>query len=70
MRECNMISLSYEWAMEKQYIAILQMVCVTYSSDTPNLMNLIKLHSRRKLVHSRKLLQYILFPLTVMYINI
>ena len=32
--------------MEKQYIAMLKMVCVTYLSDNLNLMNLIKLHFR------------------------
>ena len=56
--------------MEEQYKSMLKMMCVTYLSDNLNLMNLIKLHSRRKLVPNRKLLQYILFPLTVMYINI
>ena len=56
--------------MEKQYKSMLKMVCVTYLNDNLNLMNLIKLHSRRYSVPNRELLQYILFPLTVMYINI
>ena len=33
--------------MEKQYISMLKMVCVTYLSDDLNLINHIKLHSRR-----------------------
>ena len=56
--------------MEKQYISMLKMVFVIYLSDNLNLMNLIKLQSSRLLVPNRKLLQYQLFPLTVMYINI
>ena len=51
------------------YIHAEKDVCY-YLGDNLNLMNLIKLHSRRLLVPNRKLLQYILLPLAVLYINI